>query len=142
MKSRYVGGSRQPGITDPHQVLFFQLAEGGIPLLLAFLVLVIGGAAVVLRHSRGSSLALAALAVQVSTVVHALADIYWVRGTPTPAWLLIGATLAVAWRASRGDPLGLEWISRKKGTARHRRSRDANAKPFALTNPPAGSSVA
>lgn len=95
----YTGGPRLPGILDPHQVVLFQLAEGGIPLLVAFSVLVLGGAFVVLRHSRSSPLALAALTVQVATVIHAMTDVYWVRGTPTPAWFLIGAALAVAIRA-------------------------------------------
>lgn len=139
----YTGGIRLPGITDPHQVLIFQLAEGGIPLLLAFLALAIGGAAVVLRHSKDSPLALAALTVQVSTVVHALVDIYWVRGTPTPAWLLIGATLAAVLLTARGDPRGLEWIPHRSSPARHRRTRARSGKAIELASPaPTGSSIA
>jgi len=138
----YLGGIRLPGISDPHQVLLFQLAEGGIPLLLAFLALIIGGAFVVMRHSRAAPIALAALAVQVATLVHALADVYWVRGTPTPAWLLIGATLAAVWRAERGDQLGLDWVPRSRGSARHRRTRRGNANAAEPTHPPVGSSVA
>lgn len=118
----YVGGPRIPGITDPHQVLIFQLAEGGVPLLLAFLVLAIGSTWVVLRYSRRSPLAVAALTVQIATIVHAMADVYWVRGTPVPAWLLIGASLAVIGRARRADPLGLDWVSAAPSTARHRRT--------------------
>lgn len=138
----YVGGPRLPGITDPHQVLIFQLAEGGIPLLLAFLALVIGPAALVMRYGRTSPLARAALAIQVVTVVHALADIYWVRGTPTPAWLLIGATLAVVWRARNDDPLGLEWISLKNSPPRHRRPRGEKVNPVEPSDPlPSGSAV-
>ncbi|MDQ4036956.1 MAG: O-antigen ligase family protein [Actinomycetota bacterium] len=139
----YTGGIRLPGITDPHQVLIFQLAEGGVPLLLAFLALAIGGAAVVLPHSRSSPLALAALTIQVATVVHALVDIYWVRGTPIPAWLLIGATLAATVLTARGDPLGLEWIPQKSSPARHRRTRARNVNAVEpMPTAPAGSSVA
>jgi len=119
----YVGGPRLPGITDPHQVLIFQLAEGGVPLLLAFLLLAIGSAVVVLRQSRVSPLALAALCVQIATVVHALADVYWVRGTPTPAWMLIGASLAAVQLARRGDLLGREWARPRSTQPRHRRTR-------------------
>jgi O-antigen ligase len=111
----YTGGRRQPGIGDPHQVLYFQLAEGGVVLLVGFLVLVAVTFWVALRNAGRTPLAVAALAVQISTLVHALGDVYWVRGTPTMGFLLVGVSLAVVALDRQGDPRGLEWTTRRRG---------------------------
>ncbi|UZJ24952.1 hypothetical protein RHODO2019_00050 [Rhodococcus antarcticus] len=111
----YTGGRRQPGIGDPHQVLYFQLAEGGVVLLVGFLVLVAVTLWVALRSAGRTPLAVAALAVQISTLVHALGDVYWVRGTPTMGFLLVGVSLAVVALDRQGDPRGLEWTTRRRG---------------------------
>lgn len=79
---------------DPHNVLVLNLVEGSWPLLASFLLLVIGTLVAVIRGVR-SPLVAAAVAIQVSTLSHALLDVYWVRGTPAPGWLLIGASLAL-----------------------------------------------
>jgi hypothetical protein len=86
---------------DPHNVLLLEAAEGGLPMLAAFGVLILGTCVVLWRRRRDSPLAVVALAVQVSTVGHGCVDIYWVRGTPVLAWLLVGAALADAQRRSR-----------------------------------------
>lgn len=114
----YTGGPRQPGITDPHQVVYLQLAEGGVPLLVGFLLLCAVGIWACVRAARAVPLAVAALAVQVSTLTHALGDIYWVRGTPVLAYVLIGATLAVVGYRAQRDPRAGPWVE-----AQHRRRR-------------------
>jgi len=86
---------------DPHNVLLLEAAEGGLPMLGAFVVLILGSCVVLWRRRRDSPLAVIALAVQVSTVGHGCVDIYWVRGTPVLAWLLVGAALADAHRRTR-----------------------------------------
>ena len=110
----YNGGIRQPGISDPHQVLYLQLAEGGVVLLAAFVVLIGLSLWLALRHAVRSPLAVAALAVQLSTLVHALGDVYWVRGTPTMGFLLVGALVAAVDYAGRHDERGLEWLAARR----------------------------
>lgn len=80
---------------DPHNVFVLALVEGGWPLLLGFSVFIIG-TFVWLLTRRPSPLVAAAIAVQVSTVVHAFYDVYWVRGTPVIGWILVGAVAAVS----------------------------------------------
>lgn len=80
--------------SDPHNVVLLEAAEGGLPLAAGFSVLVIGSVVLLWRRRSRSRLVPLALAVQVSTVVHAMVDIYWVRGTPVLGWLLVGAVLA------------------------------------------------
>ena len=81
---------------DPHEIVLLTTAEGGYPLLVAFGVMQLGAILVVYRRRAGNALAPLAIAVQVSTLVHALVDIYWVRGTPVLGWLLVGAAAATA----------------------------------------------
>lgn len=111
----YTGGVREPLVGDPHQVVYLQLAEGGVVLLGGFVLLVGATVWVGFRYSRRTPLAAAALAVQVSTLTHALGDVYWVRGTPVLAFVLLGATLAAADFTARGDDRAREWAP-----ARHR----------------------
>ena len=114
----YGGGPRQPGNNDPHQVLYLQLAEGGLVLSVGFVVLMGLTLWLPLRNAARSTLAVAGLAVQLSTLVHALSDVYWVRGTPTMGFLLVGALLAAVDYALQRDERGLEWMAeRRKGHA-------------------------
>lgn len=105
---------------DPHNVLILNLVEGGWVLLIAFLILVVGTIIVMLRGTR-SPIVVAAIAVQVSTLAHALFDVYWVRGTPAPGWALTGAALA-AIVALRGRAVDDEPLRRQSGQKRVERS--------------------
>lgn len=81
--------SAQP-TDDPHEVILLQAAEGGYGLALSFVLLIAGTAAVLFKRMRGLPLAAAAAAVLLATAIHGLVDVYWVRGTPVLAWLLVG----------------------------------------------------
>lgn len=95
------GVATQGSLTnDPHNVLLLEAAEGGLPLLGALLVLLVGSFWLVWRRRRDTPLAPVALAVQASIISHGLVDIYWVRGTPVLGWLLVGAALTDAHRRS------------------------------------------
>jgi len=74
---------------DPHQVLLLQAAEGGWAFAGSF-ILLIGASCFALYTIRHVDLASAAAAVFVATAAHGLVDVYWVRGTPVLAWLLLG----------------------------------------------------
>ncbi|MBA3295770.1 MAG: O-antigen ligase family protein [Acidobacteria bacterium] len=74
---------------DPHQVLLLQAAEGGWAFAASF-VLLIGASCLALYRMRHLEIAPAVAAVFVATAAHGLVDIYWVRGTPVLAWLLLG----------------------------------------------------
>jgi O-antigen ligase len=76
--------------TDPHNVLLRTAADGGLPALAAFLILVAGTSIAVWRRRQLNYFAAAALAIQVAILTHALIDVYWVRGTPVIGWLLVG----------------------------------------------------
>ena len=76
-------------ISDPHNVLLLQAAEGGY-LLAAGFILVIVGAFLALVRMRSIELAPVAAGVLLSTAAHGLVDVYWVRGTPVLGWLLVG----------------------------------------------------
>jgi hypothetical protein len=97
---QYLAGDLKMGTrtSDPHNVLLLDAAEGGLPLLATFVLLVLGSGLAVGRHRRTTPLASLAVGVQAATVAHGLVDIYWVRGTPLLGWLLVGATLADARR--------------------------------------------
>ena len=100
---QYVGGTVAKGTqtNNPHNVVLLEAAEGGYPLALASVALLVGSCVLVVRRRHQSPLAAVALAVQVSTITHGLVDVYWVRGTPTMGWLLVGATLADAARRTK-----------------------------------------
>jgi hypothetical protein len=93
----YLAGDPHAGTatTDPHQVVLLEAADGGLGLAAAFLVLVIGSIAVLVRL-RAIELAPAALGVIVATVGHGMVDVYWVRGTPVLSWLLVGVVCGLA----------------------------------------------
>lgn len=91
--------------TDPHNVLLLELAEGGVVLGAGFAVLVLSSGWVLLRRRQRDPIVLCALAVQLSTVIHGVVDVYWVRGTPVMGWLLVGAAL---WLAADARPDGQE----------------------------------
>lgn len=97
----YESGDRldQTYTIDPHNVLLLELAEGGIVLGGGFVVLSLSSAWVLVRRRLEHPIVIVALAVQVSTVIHGLVDVYWVRGTPVIGWLLVGAALHLAGRS-------------------------------------------
>jgi O-antigen ligase len=80
---------------DPHDVLLLEAAEGGYIFAASFLLLVLGSAFAMWRIRR-SELAPAAAAVLLATAVHGMVDVYWVRGTPVPGFLLVGMACALA----------------------------------------------
>jgi O-Antigen ligase len=82
-----------PTTVDPHQVLLLQAAEGGYPLGVAFVVLVLGSAGVIAWRGRRTVLGPAAVALLISAVGHGLVDVYWARGTPVLGWLVVGMAL-------------------------------------------------
>lgn len=88
---------------DPHNVLLLEAAEGGVPLVGALVVLMVGSGALLWRRRHDTPLAAVALAVQASTIGHGLVDVYWVRGTPVLGWLLVGAALVDAERRCQRD---------------------------------------
>jgi hypothetical protein len=79
--------------TDPHNILLLQAAEGGYLFAVSFLVLVLV-AMRVLRSLRDVDIAPVAAAVFLATVLHGFVAVYWVRGTPGLAWLLVGMACA------------------------------------------------
>ena len=104
---RYFAGDPLGGTitTDPHQVLLLQAAEGGYPLVLAFVALIVGTVVLVWRLAVQTSLGPLAVGMLVAILSHGLVDVYWVRGTPVLGWLLVGVALSHAARDSqRLDP--------------------------------------
>jgi hypothetical protein len=89
-------------VDDPHNVLLLQAAEGGY-LLAAGFVLVIGGSFLALVRMRRIELAPAAAGVLLSTAVHGVVDVYWVRGTPVLSWLLVGMVCGLYATRQRGE---------------------------------------
>jgi hypothetical protein len=89
----YVAGDPFAGTvtTDPHDVFLLVAAEGGYLFAASFVILILGCAAAVVRMHRVPEAA-AAAGVFIATVLHGLVDVYWVRGTPVLAWLLVGMT--------------------------------------------------
>ena len=87
--------------TSPHNIVYEALVESGIVGLAAFFLLQ-GGAVLVLRRA-GSNLALAALALVVANLVHGLFDLYWVAGTLTLTWLVVGMAAGEAAHSSRSQ---------------------------------------
>jgi O-antigen ligase len=85
---------------DPHNVYALTLAEGGYPLLVAFALLTLGTSIWVLVTHRKNTLVILAVSVQIGILVHTAVDVYWVRGTPSIGWLLIGIAAAAAARAT------------------------------------------
>ncbi len=90
---------------DPHNVLLLQAAEGGYPLAISFVVLVVVGAGVGFRVLRDVPLGPVAVALTVAVAAHGLVDVYWVRGTPVVPWLLLGMAFGQRVIDSRGDCL-------------------------------------
>jgi hypothetical protein len=89
-------------VSDPHDVLLLQAAEGGY-LLAAGFVLVIAGSLLALFRMRRIALAPAAAGVLLSTAAHGLVDVYWVRGTPVLSWLLVGMVCGLYATRQRGE---------------------------------------
>jgi hypothetical protein len=89
-------------VPDPHNVLLLQAAEGGY-LLAAGFVLLIGGSFLALVRMRRIELAPAAAGVLLSTAVHGVVDVYWVRGTPVLSWLLVGMVCGLYATRERGE---------------------------------------
>jgi O-antigen ligase len=106
----YQGGPRVPGIVDPHNVLYLTGAEGGVLLLAGFTAMFVVALWAAYRSVRLTRLGVVALAVQISTMVHGQADVYWVRGTPMPAFVLLGAALAVIVYHHAGDVRAVAWM--------------------------------
>ena len=104
----YLAGNSSDGTLtdDPHNVLLLEAAEGGVPLVGALTVLVVGSSALLWRRRTSTPYAAIALAVQAATVANGLVDVYWVRGTPVLGWLLVGVALADAERRRRAADEG------------------------------------
>lgn len=114
---------------DPHNVFALQLVEGSWPLLAAFSLLAVGSIIWLMRHQR-SDVALLGLTVQLSTLAHAWVDVYWVRGTPSLGWLLVGAAAgAVAARKSAVPNRGTADRSEPESAGVDRGSHRQVAKP-------------
>lgn len=98
--TQYLSGSvaRNTLTDDPHNVLLLEAAEGGLPLAGGLVLLLGASVVVVYRRRHETPLAVAAVVVQTSMIVHGLVDVYWVRATPVMGWLLVGAALADAHR--------------------------------------------
>jgi hypothetical protein len=90
-------------VSDPHEVLLLQAAEGGWAFAASFVVLILGTALVLFRV-RQTELAAAAIAILLATAVHGLVDVYWVRGTPVLGWLLTGMVCASLLRQREPTP--------------------------------------
>ena len=89
-------------VSDPHNVLLLQAAEGGY-LLAAGFILVIAGSFFALFRMRSIELAPVAAGVLLSTAAHGLVDVYWVRGTPVLSWLLVGMVCGLYATRQRGE---------------------------------------
>jgi O-Antigen ligase len=102
---RYRAGDPAQGTqsVDPHQVVLLQAAEGGYLFAASFLLLILG-TFVVIYTMREIALAPAAAAVFISTLAHGFRDVYWVRGTPVLAWLLVGMVCALHARRASTEP--------------------------------------
>lgn len=77
--------------SDPHNVIVASLSETGIVGLAALVALLAGATRVLWRMN--STLALAALTVLVARFVNGLFDIYWVAGTQSLPWMIVGLAL-------------------------------------------------
>ena len=97
---RYYNTPQYEGYQPPNNVLNEALAESGVPGLLGLVVLVTG-ATVAAWRAQGA-LAVAATCVLLSRVAHGMVDIYWVAGTGTLPWLILGMGLASGARTTRG----------------------------------------
>lgn len=82
-------------VSDPHDVILLEAAEGGYIFAASFILLVVGAAFVLFRLRR-VELAAAAGGVLIATVAHGMVDVYWVRGTPVLGWLLVGMVCGLA----------------------------------------------
>jgi hypothetical protein len=85
---------------DPHNVYALTLAEGGYPLLAAFAILTLGTAIWLLFQRPRNTKMVLAVSVQIGLLVHTAVDVYWVRGTPSIGWLLVGMAAAVGGHAA------------------------------------------
>jgi O-antigen ligase len=94
----YVGQRGDFVVTDPHNVLLLEAADGGVVLVGAFIILNACCFVILFRRIRWHPVVLTALAVQLATLLHGLVDVYWVRGTPVLGWVLVGAALALTHR--------------------------------------------
>lgn len=77
--------------SDPHNVVVASLSETGIVGLVALVALLAGATRVL--WGMHSTLALAALTVLVARFVNGLFDIYWVAGTQSLPWIIVGLAL-------------------------------------------------
>lgn len=77
--------------SDPHNVIVASLSETGIVGLAALVALLAGATRILWRMH--STLALAALTVLVARFVNGLFDIYWVAGTQSLPWMIVGLAL-------------------------------------------------
>lgn len=81
------------------------LAEGGIVLLVGFLVFHVGAAAALFR--RMNPLAVTGLAMVADRFIHGMADIYWTAGNASLPWIIAGMGLAQAAALNRSSDDGL-----------------------------------
>jgi len=106
-----VGNYRQrsPGLQqvqtyDPHNVYVLALTEGGYILAGAFILMVAGTLFWILRK-RTTNLTILAITIQVAIMAHSYVDVYWVRGTPSAGWFLLGAAAMAAYAARKNPSL-------------------------------------
>ena len=88
---------KRPGAllqSDAHNVVATTLAEGGLVGLVALAIL-IGGALIALWRQPAEVGALA-VAFIAGRFLHGLFDIYWVAGTATLPWLIVGIVCGAA----------------------------------------------
>lgn len=79
--------------TDPHDLIIRTAGDSGYPGLVAFGILVVATAVLVLRRRNINRFAVIAIAMQAALITHGFFDVYWVRTTPVIGWLLVGMAL-------------------------------------------------
>jgi O-antigen ligase len=75
--------------SDPHNVVYLSLAEGGLLGLVALAILV--SRTLGILKPMGLSLSAVAAAVVAARLAHGLFDVYWVAGSQALPWILVGA---------------------------------------------------
>ena len=93
---RYWYTGHFPGTFQPPNAEIGMLATGGVVGLAGFLVLIVGSLWMLWRLP--SAMGSFALAVMVAHVVEGQFDIFWVTGTGSAPWIILGMAFAVSRR--------------------------------------------
>jgi len=80
---------------DPHNYVVLALAEGGLFGLFGVFWLQLGALETVRRHR--SALTIAAVAVVIARATHGLFDVYWLGGTGSFCWIVVGMAVGSPW---------------------------------------------